>query len=155
MKNSHRLNLHDRNLISTLPLVVVQLLRWLCADYPFGHRYFWYRIDVSNTLKPDSVLAKRKYSIDVVSGFRDTGLSADIFNSSSGFNWLNHSDDLMFSKTEFTHSDLFRWQIDYAWWPLNINGTIMWDTYIVYGELFIFDFDNTFILLCKLVLSPK
>ncbi|OWG41729.1 hypothetical protein CCE11_25370 [Escherichia coli] len=40
--------------------------------------------------------------------------SANIFNNSSGFNRLNHSDDLMLSKTGCTHSDLLRWQIDYA-----------------------------------------
>ena len=65
----------------------------------------------------------------VVSGLRDTGLPADIFNGSSGFNRLNHSDDLMFSKTGFTNSDLLRWQIDYAGGSLNVNGTIMRDTY--------------------------
>ena len=35
----------------------------------------------------------------------------------------------MLSKTGFTHSDLLRWQIDYAGWSLNVNGTIMRDTY--------------------------
>ena len=35
-----RLNLHDRNLLFILAFVAVQLLRRLCADYPFGHRYF-------------------------------------------------------------------------------------------------------------------
>jgi len=29
----------------------------------------------------------------------------------------------------FTHSDLLRWQIDYAGGSLNVNGTIMQDTY--------------------------
>ncbi len=46
--------------------------------------------------------------------YQVAGLPADIFNGSSGFNRLNHSDDLMLSKTGFTHSDLLRWQIDYA-----------------------------------------
>ncbi|SAD36582.1 Uncharacterised protein [Enterobacter cloacae] len=50
----------------------------------------------------------------VVCGFRDTSLPADIFNGSSGFNRLNHSDDLILSKTGFTHRDLLRWKIDYA-----------------------------------------
>ena len=50
----------------------------------------------------------------VIGGFRDSGLATDIFNSSSGFNRLNHGDDLMLSKTGFTHSALLRWQIDYA-----------------------------------------
>ncbi|GGD26617.1 hypothetical protein GCM10011513_25050 [Franconibacter daqui] len=50
----------------------------------------------------------------IAGGFRDTGLPAKIFNSSSDFNRLNHGDDLMLSKTGFTHSDLIRWQIDYA-----------------------------------------
>ncbi|EDQ8645478.1 hypothetical protein GQ845_003267, partial [Salmonella enterica subsp. enterica] len=36
---------------------------------------------------------------------------------------------LMLSKTGFTHSDLLRWQIDYAGGSLNVNGTIMRDTY--------------------------
>ncbi|AEW76012.1 hypothetical protein EcWSU1_A038 (plasmid) [Enterobacter ludwigii] len=45
---------------------------------------------------------------------REVGLPADIFNASSGFNRLNHSDHLMLSKTGFMHSDLLRWQIDYA-----------------------------------------
>ncbi|EBC8837836.1 hypothetical protein DLB58_23885 [Salmonella enterica subsp. enterica serovar Hull] len=35
----------------------------------------------------------------------------------------------MLSKTGFTHSDLLRWQIDYAGGSLNVNGTIMRDTY--------------------------
>lgn len=35
----------------------------------------------------------------------------------------------MLSKTGFTHSDLLRWQIDYAGWSLNVNGTIMRDGY--------------------------
>uniref|UniRef100_UPI0039A5F54D hypothetical protein n=1 Tax=Salmonella enterica TaxID=28901 RepID=UPI0039A5F54D len=42
---------------------------------------------------------------------------------------LNHGDDLMLSKTGFTHSDLLCWQIDYAGGSLNVNGTIMRDTY--------------------------
>ncbi|EDU5945124.1 hypothetical protein GOO49_002145, partial [Salmonella enterica] len=37
--------------------------------------------------------------------------------------------DLMLSKTSFTHSDLLCWQIDYAGGSLNVNGTIMRDTY--------------------------
>ncbi|ARA24648.1 hypothetical protein AM405_06825 [Proteus mirabilis] len=36
------------------------------------------------------------------------------FNSPPGFNRLNYGDDLMLSKTGFTHSDLLRWQINYA-----------------------------------------
>ena len=60
---------------------------------------------------------------------RNTGLPADIFNGSSGFNRFNHGDDLMLSKTGFTHSDLLCWQIDYAGGPLNVNGTIMRGTY--------------------------
>lgn len=36
----------------------------------------------------------------VVGGFRNTCLPADIFNSSSGINRLNHSDDLMLSKRD-------------------------------------------------------
>ncbi|MBZ7671725.1 hypothetical protein FML27_09605 [Klebsiella grimontii] len=35
----------------------------------------------------------------------------------------------MLSKTGFTHSDLLRWQTDYAGRSLNVNGTIMRDTY--------------------------
>ncbi|EBP1818070.1 hypothetical protein NP01_18565, partial [Salmonella enterica] len=41
----------------------------------------------------------------------------------------NHGDDLMLSKTGFTHSELLCWQIDYAGGSLNVNGTIMRDTY--------------------------
>ncbi|EBS0704516.1 hypothetical protein DTG72_22630 [Salmonella enterica subsp. enterica serovar Brunei] len=37
----------------------------------------------------------------------------------------------MLSKTGFTHSDLLCWQIDYAGGSLNVNGTIMRDTYIL------------------------
>lgn len=37
----------------------------------------------------------------------------------------------MLSKTGFTHSDLLCWQIDYAGGSLNVNGTIMRDTYKV------------------------
>lgn len=33
------------------------------------------------------------------------------------------------SMTGFTHSDLLHWQIDYAGGSLNVNGTIMRDTY--------------------------
>ncbi|MBS8914481.1 hypothetical protein KEP63_24520, partial [Escherichia coli] len=60
----------------------------------------------------------------------------DIFNSSSGFNRLNHGDDLMLSKTGFTHSDLLNWQIEYAGGSLNVNGTIMRDTYNIPPNLF-------------------
>ncbi|QCR09802.1 hypothetical protein EH207_15505 [Brenneria rubrifaciens] len=35
----------------------------------------------------------------------------------------------MLSKTGFTHSDLLRWQNEYAGRSLNVNGTIMRDTY--------------------------
>ncbi|ATI83661.1 hypothetical protein CGA24_00745 (plasmid) [Salmonella enterica subsp. enterica] len=35
----------------------------------------------------------------------------------------------MLSKTGFTHSALLCWQIDYAGGSLNMNGTIMRDTY--------------------------
>ncbi|ECE6263551.1 hypothetical protein T072_22415 [Salmonella enterica subsp. enterica] len=35
----------------------------------------------------------------------------------------------MLSKTGFTHSALLCWQIDYAGGSLNVNGTIMRDTY--------------------------
>ncbi|MGY9357757.1 formate dehydrogenase subunit gamma, partial [Citrobacter braakii] len=41
----------------------------------------------------------------------------------------NYSNDLMLSKTGFTHSDLLCWQSDYAGGSLNVNGTIMRDTY--------------------------
>ncbi|EAY0275566.1 hypothetical protein B2E76_23945, partial [Salmonella enterica] len=40
------------------------------------------------------------------------------------------------SKTGFTHSDLLCWQIDYAGGSLNVNGTIMRDTYITIGSIF-------------------
>ncbi|EBW5451452.1 hypothetical protein DPS78_25775, partial [Salmonella enterica subsp. enterica serovar Agona] len=52
-----------------------------------------------------------------------------IFNGSSGFNRFNYGNDLMLGKTGFTHSDLLCWQIDYAGGSLNVNGTIMRDTY--------------------------
>ncbi|EAC1188544.1 hypothetical protein D6T43_23710, partial [Salmonella enterica subsp. enterica] len=45
------------------------------------------------------------------------------------FNRFNYGNDLMLSKTGFTHSDLLCWQIDYAGGSLNANGTIMRDTY--------------------------
>ncbi|EAT5890472.1 hypothetical protein FHN97_21950 [Salmonella enterica] len=43
----------------------------------------------------------------------------------------------MLSKTGFTHSDLLCWQIDYAGGSLNVNGTIMRDTYTadIQGEI--------------------
>ena len=41
----------------------------------------------------------------------------------------------MLSKTGFTHSDLLRWQIDYAGGALNMSGTIMRDTYTVMVSL--------------------
>ncbi|MGY9356288.1 hypothetical protein ACTM7X_18950, partial [Citrobacter braakii] len=49
---------------------------------------------------------------------------------------FNYSNDLMLSKTGFTHSDLLCWQSDYAGGSLNVNGTIMRDTYrcIGWGE---------------------
>ncbi|WP_420186380.1 hypothetical protein, partial [Klebsiella quasipneumoniae] len=40
-----------------------------------------------------------------------------------------YGNDLMLSKTGFTHSDLLCWQSDYAGGSLNVNGTIMRDTY--------------------------
>ncbi|MBX4637847.1 hypothetical protein CF027_03730 [Klebsiella pneumoniae] len=39
----------------------------------------------------------------------------------------------MLSKTGFTHSDLLCWQSDYAGGSLNVNGTIMRDTYTSTG----------------------
>lgn len=39
------------------------------------------------------------------------------------------SNELALEKTGFTHSDLLCWQIDYAGGSLNVNGTIMRDTY--------------------------
>ncbi|MCE2007568.1 hypothetical protein, partial [Enterobacter bugandensis] len=44
---------------------------------------------------------------------------------------FNYGNDLMLSKTGFTHSDLLCWQSDYAGGSLNVNGTIMRDTYIM------------------------
>ncbi|ECH4620061.1 hypothetical protein FPT32_24350, partial [Salmonella enterica] len=38
------------------------------------------------------------------------------------------------SKTGFTHSALLCWQIDYAGGSLNVNGTIMRDTYTTTGN---------------------
>lgn len=61
--------------------------------------------------------------------FRDTSLPEDIFNGSSGFNRFSHGDDPMLSQTGFTNADLLHWQIDYAGGSLNVNGTIMRDTY--------------------------
>ncbi|EBB3896709.1 hypothetical protein DZD19_21930, partial [Salmonella enterica] len=58
-----------------------------------------------------------------------------IFNGSSGFNRFNYGNDLMLSKTGFTHSDLLCWQIDYAGGSLNVNGTIMRDTYSMSGNV--------------------
>ncbi len=52
-------------------------------------------------------------------------------NGPSGFNRLNHGDDLVLSKTGFTHSDLLRWQIDYAGGSLKLNGTIMMNGYTI------------------------
>ncbi|MBW5932423.1 hypothetical protein CFM96_28075, partial [Klebsiella michiganensis] len=46
---------------------------------------------------------------------------------------FNHGDDLMLSKTGFTHSDLLRWQSEYAGRSLNVNGSIMRDTYSTTG----------------------
>ncbi|MDQ2233193.1 hypothetical protein RBI69_25790, partial [Citrobacter portucalensis] len=46
----------------------------------------------------------------------------------------NYSNDLMLSKTGFTHSDLLCWQSDYAGGSLNVNGTIMRDTYKTTGD---------------------
>ncbi|ASG83113.1 hypothetical protein R530_23305 [Salmonella enterica subsp. arizonae serovar 50:r:z] len=43
----------------------------------------------------------------------------------------------MLSKTGFTHSELLCWQIDYAGGSLNVNGTIMRDTYKSSGMIFI------------------
>ncbi|NDO80318.1 hypothetical protein CJP72_05855 [Citrobacter sp. NCU1] len=37
----------------------------------------------------------------------------------------------MLSETGFTHNDLLRWQNEYAGRSLNMNGTIMRDTYMV------------------------
>ncbi|MEQ1399714.1 hypothetical protein, partial [Salmonella enterica] len=53
----------------------------------------------------------------------------------SGFNRFNYGNDLMLSKTGFTHSDLLYWQIDYAGGSLNVNGTIMRDTYSMSGNV--------------------
>ena len=39
LKNGDRLHLHNRNLIFILASKAVQLLRRLCANYPFGHRF--------------------------------------------------------------------------------------------------------------------
>ncbi|WP_335342641.1 hypothetical protein, partial [Salmonella enterica] len=47
---------------------------------------------------------------------------------------FNYGNDLMLSKTGFTHSDLLCWQSDYAGGSLNVNGTIMRDTYSKSGN---------------------
>lgn len=39
LRNGDRLHLYNRNLIFILAFEAVQLLRRLCADYPFGHRF--------------------------------------------------------------------------------------------------------------------
>ncbi|MCH9428960.1 hypothetical protein MMO53_03615, partial [Klebsiella quasipneumoniae] len=61
-------------------------------------------------------------------------------------NRFNYGNDLMLSKTGFTHSDLLCWQSDYAGGSLNVNGTIMRDTYIttpIHSEIVKFiDFIN-------------
>ncbi|PDO84080.1 hypothetical protein BK797_15300 [Kosakonia sacchari] len=57
--------------------------------------------------------------------FKETSLTADIFHCSSGFNHPGHSDDLMLSKTGFTHSERLRWQNEYAGSFLKMNGSIM------------------------------
>ncbi|EFH8319109.1 hypothetical protein GH097_23415 [Escherichia coli] len=65
--------------------------------------------------------------------YRNTDIkAADIFNSSYGFNRLNHSEDLTLSKTFYTHRDLLRGQIDYAGYSLNVNGSILRGTYIFF-----------------------
>ena len=71
--------------------------------------------------KPASRISDAVAGGQIVQGSRTVligsqgGIACSVcFNGASGFNRLNHSDDLMLSKTGFTHSDLFRWQIDYA-----------------------------------------
>ncbi|TKV07250.1 hypothetical protein FDX19_19290 [Citrobacter sp. wls619] len=58
---------------------------------------------------------------------------ADICDGSSGFNSFTHRNDLMLSKTGFMHSDLRRWQVEYAERSLNVNGAIMRDAYKLPG----------------------
>ena len=70
----------------------------------------------------------------VVSRVKKNGLPADIHNSSSCFDWLNHGDELVLSKTGFTHNDIFRWLIEHAWISLNVNGTIMRGSYSQYSR---------------------
>ncbi|MGY5958671.1 hypothetical protein ACUY4R_000386 [Kosakonia sp. BK9b] len=47
---------------------------------------------------------------------------------------INHRHPCLL-KTGFTHGDLLRWQIEYAGISLNMNGTIMRDTYTMTPEL--------------------
>ncbi|AVO98931.1 hypothetical protein AM410_14695 [Enterobacter cloacae complex sp. FDA-CDC-AR_0164] len=64
--------------------------------------------------------------LPVVAGvFRKVCLQPYTFGISSGLNRLNHGDDLLFSKTDYTHGDLLCWLIDYARVSLNVNETIM------------------------------
>lgn len=99
--------------------------------YPYGENSAWADSKYGGAFCDSTRIPAAVSRLPVVpGGFRNTGLPVDIFNSPSGFDWSNHSDDLVRSKTGFTHSDLLRWQIDYVGWSLNVNGSIMRDTYI-------------------------
>lgn len=65
----------------------------------------------------------------VVRGLRDTGFTADILDGTSGFDGLQHSDDLVFGESGFRHGDLLRQHNQYVGRSLNVNGPFCRDTY--------------------------
>lgn len=49
---------------------------------------------------------KTATAVDVIAGFGNVDFAADVFDGTSGFNGLQHCDDLVFCKSGFAHSDL-------------------------------------------------
>ncbi|MNM32310.1 hypothetical protein D3C81_428990 [compost metagenome] len=65
-----------------------------------------------------------------VSGWYSS-LTADIFDSASGFDGLQNGDDLVFSESDLAHSDLLRGHSQYVGRSLKVNGSFKRDTYIL------------------------
>ena len=64
----------------------------------------------------------------VIAGPRNSGFSAHIHDGTSGFDGLQNGDDLVFSESALTQSDLLREYNQYVARSLNVNSSVKLDT---------------------------
>ncbi|NCF06080.1 hypothetical protein DK872_26885 [Kosakonia sp. MH5] len=65
-------------------------------------------------------MTKYPWLAALLSSTRTTGFRSSVDRQRLS---IKVSDDLMLSKTGFTHSDLLRWQIEYVGRSLKVNGS--------------------------------